>query len=254
MRKGRLQARKILLALGLVLVFGALSPGASPARADVCVDPWYCWGSAVVDKKICNDPDYSETTKTYTCGTPQFAYQKTVSCNPNCEYQICSSNDTGAYCELVLIGAEAYCVPYGCTTTGNCCAAPGSGPTPTPGGGGGAPQPYVKPIFRVLLDTNDDDVGDQLIYTSANPACSGSNSLANPFSVTLTRPDSLCSGATTMWTKDFHETCFLGPGIFYIFANSPCSQDIATNWSIGKQAIYQETSRSPWTVGSNLVL
>jgi hypothetical protein len=119
-----------------------------------------------------------------------------------------------------------YCEISGCTEVGYCCGII-SGPTPTPGKII-IPQPYVKPIFRVLLDTNYDNVGDQLIYTNASPACPGSHSLANLFSVTLTRPDNLCSGAAyTVWTKAFHQDCFLGPDIFYTFSNSPCSQDPA---------------------------
>lgn len=217
----------ILMGLFLYLVPSTLAP----LRADVCVNPYLCYGSAVVDRKLCYLPTKNNDTNTWHCGGTYYAYQSSVSCNSNCLYDSCSSNDN-VTCVLEYAPGrypdEGWgCKETGCTNQGACCFLP-SGPTPTPGGGGGGtPQPYVKPIFRVLLDTNDDPVGDQLIYTSSYQLCNAADRLASLFTVTLTRPESLCSGATTMWTMAFHQDCFLGPGIFYTFANSPCSQDPA---------------------------
>jgi hypothetical protein len=91
----------------------------------------------------------------------------------------------------------------------------------------------IKPIFRVLLDTDGNpDTGEQLVYTSSGSnACVNGSTMAraNPFNFWVTDADSKCNGqigGTTKWSGNYHQVCAGGgPAVQYLFANAPCSID-----------------------------
>ncbi len=101
-----------------------------------CASGYYCYGTAVVDLYKCKPP-----TPLKTCPGPEASSTRaTVSCDSNCSFQYCSSNDD-IVCEYRTFEGFGYCAPTNCNTAGNCCALGGPTPAPPP-----PPPPGPTPV------------------------------------------------------------------------------------------------------------
>ncbi len=103
----------------------AVDPGCSPQYPS-------CLGTTVVNRYRCINPP-NPVGGSWVCQGTEYLQNSSVSCNNQCSFQSCSSNDLPLNCGPVLVDGEWICKPdHYCTNTGNCCGAGEPTPPPTP--------------------------------------------------------------------------------------------------------------------------
>ena len=141
-------AASFILVLSFVLLPDRVRAG--------CAAGYYCYGTSVVDNYKCNP-----TPIDGVCGAILINPNSIISCDSNCSFQYCSSNDD-IICKKETSMGVSYCVTTNCNTAGNCCAL--GGPTPEPPPPPPPPPSGITMNIVVGLDKNRNGVFDDGYY------------------------------------------------------------------------------------------
>lgn len=168
-----------------------------PGRARAgCASGYYCYGTAVVDLYKCIPPVKG------VCSGTEVSRQVNMTCDGNCSFQYCSSNDN-ITCIYKTFEGVGYCAPTGCNTLGNCCALGGSTPTPTAPPPGPTPAPTGMTMHVTIgLDKNRNGIFDDGYYqVIEDPVDTNCGTFPNISGLTVSY-----SGAAT-GVIDYHTNC-----------------------------------------------